>query len=177
MISKIMQRKHVLTSLLPLWIFFFFIFIVPGNSNAQVQSRFTNNPAVDGEMAFCTIKVDNVQKRGRRLVTTDSKSYKVTPNQNGSFDQVSDIKPLQKVPIEVYYPHGRSGEKVVISVEDGGTLDGNKRVRAVLLNGQNKISFNFQTAAAPGIYTIKLYKGDDIKEVQLWVGPEPSTAN
>jgi len=71
MIPEIVQQKHALTSLLPLWIVFFFIFIVPRNSNDQLQSRLTNNPAVDGEMAFCTIKVDNVQKKGRRLVTTN----------------------------------------------------------------------------------------------------------
>lgn len=64
MIPEIVQQKHALTSLLPLWIVFFFIFIIPSNSNAQVQLRLTNNIAVDGEMAFCTIKVNNVQKKG-----------------------------------------------------------------------------------------------------------------
>ncbi|MEJ7685317.1 MAG: hypothetical protein WKG06_47240 [Segetibacter sp.] len=92
----------------------------------------------------------------------------------GSFDRVSDIQPWQIVPIEIFYPKGRRGEKVVLSVEDGGTFDNNKRVKVLPLDSQNKISFNFRVAGDEGIYTITLSKGNDTKEVKLWVGSERS---
>jgi biotin synthase-related radical SAM superfamily protein len=157
-----------------LLIFFILPFTIASTVQAQLQQKLLQNKrAVTGEMAVCTIKVDNMRKKGRKTVTTGSKSYQSTPNQLGSFDMVTNIQPRQKVPIEIYYPEGRAGEKVIIEVQDGGSLDNNKRVSILSLTNLNKISFGFQTASDPGIYRITLRKGSDLKVVQLWVGDQP----
>jgi hypothetical protein len=140
----------------------------------HAQQKQQSGRAVDGEMATCTIKVTHMQKKGGKTVSTASESYNLTPNQMGTFDLVPDIQPMQKIPVEIAYPQGRSGEKVIIEVMDGGSIDDNKKVKVVQLNSGNKISFNFQVASDPGMYRVTLRKGEDVKEIQLWVGPAPS---
>src|SRR5438874_1644121 len=102
----------------------------PLNSKAQ------NQPAADGEKAICKIIANN-------------KVYTLKPNQIGNFDKVYNVSPLATVPIEVAYHNGNPGEKVIITAEDGGRLDNNKRVKIMQLDNQKKISFSFQVSGDP----------------------------
>jgi hypothetical protein len=111
-------------------------------------------PAVDGEMATCKIMAND-------------KIFTVNPNQLGYFDKVSGLKPGALIPVEVYYPKGIKGQKVVISVVDGGSLDEGKGLRVDRLDDQKKLSFHFKVYGI-GIHQIRLQKGNDIKVVQLW---------
>ncbi len=140
--------------LLPVFTFLFFIF-----TNAISQ------PLRMGENATCTIKV------GEKYVVTK-------PNQIGHFNRVYNIPPLSIVPIEVYYPDGKAGEKVVITALDGGTvLEGTDPAKGSIgrstdLNEQKKCVFNFMLTENSGLFRITVAKGTDMKVVQIWVGPE-----
>ncbi len=110
---------------------------------------------VPGEPAYCTIIANN-------------KTYVLTPNQVGSFDRVFNFSPGQLVPVEVTYPNGRAGDKVVVAVEDGGSVD-SKGVLSARLDNQKKIRFQFQVFDI-GMHEITLKKDNDIKTIQLYGG-------
>ena len=109
--------------------------------------------------ATCKIKVGN-------------KEYQSSANERGYFSRVSGIQPGALVFIEVAYPGGKRGEKVVLAAEDGGSFDNQKLVKVVQLNDQGKCSFTFQLTSEPGIFEIFLRKGTDSNAVQLWAGKE-----
>jgi hypothetical protein len=81
-----------------------------------------------GEMATCKIMVND-------------KIFTVNPNQLGYFDKVLGLKSGAVIPVEVYYPNGIQGQKVVISVVDGGSLDEGNGLRVAKLDDQKKLSF------------------------------------
>jgi hypothetical protein len=94
-------------------------------------------------------------------------------NIGGYFQRISNISPNASVPVEIYYPNGIEGEKVVLSVLDGGKIEGAETpVKVIYLTKEKKCLFNFQVTNQSGIFRIKVYKGADEKVVQLWVGPE-----
>ncbi|MEO6729774.1 MAG: hypothetical protein ABIN01_01060 [Ferruginibacter sp.] len=111
--------------------------------------------------------------KSKAIAKTSVKRYAPTLNQLGYFEQVSNIQPLQNIPIEIAYPNGRPGDRVIVAVADGGTLDNKEKAKMLQLDIQKKLAFNFQAASDPGIYRIFLRKGKDTKVIRLWVGPEP----
>lgn len=119
-------------------------------SSVQAQSA-------DDEITVCKIKAGD-------------KTYILTPNELGIFEEVSNIQPLQTIPIEVTYPNGSRGQKVVIAAEDGGKLDDGRRVKPMQLDSQKRLVFNFQVSDQSGIFRLSLRKGNDTKTIRLWVG-------
>lgn len=99
------------------------------------------------------------------------KQHQLKTNSLGYFNKVSNIEPLEKLGIEIFYPKGSSGEQVVVSVEDGGIIDG-KRIKVLQLDHDKKATFTFQAGGDPGIYKLLISKGSDCKMLQLWVGPD-----
>jgi len=132
--------------------------------------------AVKGEMAICRVSLTtgtpNPQTKTAGTNGQRKKAYEVRPRQTGYFDVISNISPEQTVSLEISYPKGRPGEKGVVIVADGGTLAEGKKVQQMQLNDQNNFSFDFKVAKDPGLYRVVVRKGDDLKVVQLWVGPE-----
>ncbi|MEJ7685318.1 MAG: hypothetical protein WKG06_47245 [Segetibacter sp.] len=63
MSSTIMHGKLFPVSVFRMLIILLPAFTISIHSEAQLQPKLQNNRAVDGEMAFCTVKVDNVQKK------------------------------------------------------------------------------------------------------------------
>jgi len=76
------------------------------------------------------------------------------------------------MPVEIFYPDGKEGEKVVVSVWDGGLLDNGESVKVVYLDNEKKCVFNFQVTRSLGLFRLLLFKGTDQKVVQFWVGAE-----
>lgn len=109
-------------------------------------------------------------------IVVNEKSYNLKPNTGGYFQRIAGIEKLAIVPIEIFYPDAKAGEKVVLSVLDGGALDNGQMVKMVSLDAQKKCSFKFQVTDQLGLFRISLYKGEDTKTMQLWVGPEPAPA-
>ena len=147
--SKAAPHKHYHCLLFSATCFIITIFF-------SLQSIAQEQPLVDGQMAICTVKVGD-------------KLYTRRPNQIGCFPKIAKIPPGDTVAIEVSYPNGRAGEKIVLSVEDGGKLDNGKGVKVMQLDNQKKCSFNFTVTQYPGLYRVSLLKNMDTKVVQLWV--------
>ncbi len=120
-----------------------------------------NQPFFQTEAAVCKITVDN-------------KTYQPKLNLIGYFSKVRGIKLNTAVPVELSYPGGTPGGKVVISAVDGGLLDNNKTFKVLSLDNEKKVSFNFQANTGPGLYRITSRKGNDTKTVQLWADPQTS---
>lgn len=170
----------------------------PHQSNAQ-NSALTD----EVEIAMCEIKIrkkplatNTIYKKGgdnqigkvpsikldsnipikvdKKRMDIETDSYRLEPNEFGLFDRISDVSPLEVIPIAMAYPEGNEGEKVVIIVQDGGQLDNGKRVKLVQLDKRKKVSFDFQVTSSPGIYRVMLRKGNDTKVLQFWVGAAPA---
>ncbi len=143
-----------------------------------------------GEQAICRFKLtnkalaDNARRAQApsesagtaRTRSTPNKYVQVEPNQAGFFDRVSNIRPGAVIPITVLYPQGRKGEKVVVLVQDGGSLEKEKKVEELTLDSRREISFRFRATSSPGLFRIMLRKGNDEKVINLWVGEEPPVA-
>ena len=97
----------------------------------------------------------------------------MTPNQDSCFSRIYNVQPWATVGIEINYPNGSQGDKVIVRVEDGGVLENGKGVLVIPLDVNSKINFNFQVSDSPGLYRVTLRKGTDEKTVQLWVGATP----
>lgn len=125
-------------------------------SIAQEQAQ----RVVEGERPTCKVTVNN-------------KDFHPQLNQVGCFDRISNIPEDKPVNIEISYPKGKEGDKIVVSLDDGGTLDNGRQVEVVYLDQDKKFSFTFKAIPNdPGIYRITLLKGNDEKTIRLWVGPE-----
>jgi hypothetical protein len=111
------------------------------------------------EIAICKIKANN-------------RDYQSRSNDEGYFMLVSAIPPKALIPIEVIYPGGKAGEKVVLTAVNDGFFDNKKQVKVVQLDRQKKCTFTFQLTSHPGLFEVVLRKGADAKVVQLWVGKE-----
>ena len=134
------------------------LFTISFSTNSRAQGKW----AVDGEIAICKITVNN-------------KVYVLPPNQIGNFTRVYNIQPLSTIAVEVLYPKSTPGEMVIISAEDGGMLDNNKKVKVTQLDNQKKVTFNFQTFYEPGINKLTIQKGKDTKFIQLAINSDIST--
>jgi len=116
--------------------------------------------ACDGERATCKIKVND-------------KIYEPPLNQVEYFARITHLEPSATLLIEVNYPDGSVGEKIVVSAEDGGKFDNNKIVEVKQLDDAKNISFEFQVGNSEGLYRVNLRKGDDRKVVRIYVGSVP----
>lgn len=140
---------------LPIIITFIALFIpsLAGAQGGQSQSTEKEQPA------FCKIKLN-------------SKEFNLKANKAGFFPQVLGFQPSAVVPITVVYPQGAPGEKVIISAEDGGGFENNKKAIVVSLDAEKKCVFNFRLSLHDGLFEIILRKGEDAKMIQLWVGED-----
>jgi hypothetical protein len=119
-------------------------------------------PAFDGQIAYATVSVGKLRYEH------------MTPNQDSCFSRIYNIQPLATVGIELNYPNGSKGDKVVVEVLDGGVLGNGKGVQVISLDGKRNMSFHFQVSDSLGLYRVTLRKGHDLKMIQLWVGAPPA---
>src|SRR5690349_6847114 len=77
----------------------------------------------ESEVAICKVTVNNkiVQPKLEHI---------------GFFDKVYGIKTNTVVPNQIFYPAGAPGEKVIVSVMDGGALEDNQIVRVLSLDNE-----------------------------------------
>ena len=149
------MKKKTLRINPPRLVFFTIASLLFNISFSQVKMQ----RQVKAEPATCNVKANN-------------KKYNLKPNQAGQFQRISNIAPLSIMPVEIFYPDGKEGEKVVVSVWDGGLLDNGESVKVVYLDNEKKCVFNFQVTRSLGLFRLLLFKGTDQKVVQFWVGAE-----
>lgn len=154
-------------TLLPLLLVFLFFIIFSIDTSAQGMRM------EKGEAASCIIKVNNPGATGKMKNTPSPvKIHEVSPNQYGVFEQVSNIRRSEKVLLELSYPSAKPGEKVVVIVLDGGSLDNGKKVKAMTINDQRKCPFAFSVTENAGLYRLLVRKENDAKVIRLWVGED-----
>lgn len=83
------------------------------------------------------------------------------------------VKGQETIPVEVNYPEAREGERVLVSVEDGGRLDNGRLAKLVTLGADRSAGFRFETGDHPGLYRVSLSKGPETRLLQFWVGDPP----
>jgi hypothetical protein len=116
------------------------------------------------------------QYRGKAEVevTVGGKKEKLKANRFGMYPRVN-VGASEVVEVKVEYPGGKAGEGVDVQAEDGGQV---VESGAIAYQGQlkegGKLEFHFQTTQQLGIYRVVLRKGEDIKQLDFWVGsPQP----
>jgi RHS repeat-associated protein len=109
-----------------------------------------------GEPAVCNVKVND-------------KTVELKLNNDGSFQRLSNLTRNAVIPVEIIYPAGTEGERVVASVLDGGRIDGTEVIKIITLTRENKCAFVLNLNDNLGLFRVLLVKGDDQKVVQVWV--------
>ena len=102
--------------------------------------------------------------------TLNGQSYQLHPNQVGAYPQIP-IGAKQKVPITVLYANGYPGQPIVVQVDDGGGVQGNKMATVQKLSDQLTVNFTFQSGTQNGIYRVSLFDGSQTQRLNFWLGP------
>jgi hypothetical protein len=107
-------------------------------------------------------------------VTVGGKKEKLKANRFGMYPRVY-MGASEVVEVQVEYPGAKAGEAVDVQVEDGGQIvESGSIVYQGQLKAGGKLDFHFQTTQQLGIYRVVLRKGEDIKQLDFWVGsPQP----
>jgi len=112
------------------------------------------------------------EKPGEANIRVAGKSYHLNADGAGDFERIH-IEPKQKIAVQVSYPQGEPGAKIIVEVVDGGHLDNKTIVQVQSLDAARSVAFNFQASDPTGIYRVTLRYGADLKELNFWAGPEP----
>jgi YD repeat-containing protein len=147
MLTEITNRKK-LSVFPPRLLFITALTILSSIVNAQTQR------AIDGELATCK-------------VTWDDKVFQSKLNQIGCFDLPPAFPSDAVVFIEINYPNANIGDRVILSVQDGGQLDNGKDVKVQKIDNNKNLIFSFHLYDE-GLHRVILRKGNDSKTVQLW---------
>jgi hypothetical protein len=151
---QLIKSSKLLFSKTPICLFIIGLLFTSAFPRVEAQT------SVKPEAAICKLRANN-------------KRFELKANSAGYFQRISNIEKNGLVPIEIAYPDGIEGEKIVVAVLDGGKLDNNEIVQVIQLNKERKCVFTFQVTEQIGLFRLSLHKGTDEKIVQLWVGPEP----
>jgi len=104
-------------------------------------------------------------------VTVGRKTQRLKPNSADCFPRVY-TQPGQMVEITLHYP-GADGQKLIVGVDDGGSLADGKAVQVLQLDRSGKATFVFQVGEQPGVYRLSLKRGKDYKALNFWAGEKP----
>ena len=138
------------------------------SANAQPHDNSTGAPASNILNEFKPLPI--VAK-----IQVANKSYELKPNIAGIFEQVH-IEPKAKIAVQINYPHGEAGEKVIVESEDGGVFANNKIVQVQELDAAGNLNFTFNATEQYGIFRVTLRRASDMEELHFWSGPEPTFA-
>lgn len=102
----------------------------------------------------------------------NGKKLALKANAGGYFQRIAGIEPGSTVPIELAYPDGKEGEKIVLAVLDGGRVNGDKVVDVVKLDRDQNLSFQLHLTNNTGLFRVLITRGREEKVVQVWAGAE-----
>jgi len=105
------------------------------------------------------------------FIETSTERVRLIPNQAGNFPRVFVDEP-ELVRIRVAYPEASTGDRVAVTVLDGGELEsgGLTGVREVTEGGL--VAVNFMPSINPGTHRILLRRAGEERAVDIWVGPD-----
>lgn len=146
----------------------------PAVNATRLPSRVANDTLTSAADAAPSTNIMDSPIEGQRAVADISfggRKYSLKPAQYGIFDQIL-VEPSSRIPVQVTYPDGEPGEKVIVEVEDGGRLDNDSILAIQSLDDEKRLAFVFRTTAQTGLFRVTLRKGADVKTLNFWAGPE-----
>jgi len=103
------------------------------------------------------------------MARVGDETRRLLPNQVGTLVPRLDVKLNDTVAVELRYPEGTPGDRVVAVVEDGGQLNEKQRSLIMTLDDQQKVNFQFTANGGAGIFRVTLRHGGDQKELEFWM--------
>jgi hypothetical protein len=139
----------------------------------MVMSVLTSHPVLSQSTASGD-ELPHYREKAEVEVTVGGKKEKLKANRFGMYPRVY-VGASEVVEVKVEYPGAKAGEGVDVQVEDGGQIvESGSIVYQGQLKAGGKLDFHFQTTQQLGIYRVVLRKGEDIKQLDFWVGsPQP----
>ena len=104
-------------------------------------------------------------------VTVGGKTQRLKPNSADCYPRVY-TQLGQTVEITLHYP-GADGQKLIVGVDDGGSLADGKAVQVLQFDRSGKATFVFRVGEQPGVYRLSLKRGKDYKALNFWAGEKP----
>src|SRR4051812_11262333 len=118
--------------------FFFVIFLISAVF-ATPRILFAQSSRMPGlQPTTCTLK--RITNQGT-TANRKTKTSELKMNSLGYFNRISNIRPFEKLPVEISYPEGSPGDQVLVTVEDGGKLENGTGIQVLRLNSQKKVAF------------------------------------
>ncbi len=113
-------------------------------------------------------------------VTLGKREHPLKASNHGEFPML-DMGPQMRARVELHFPEAKPGDKVAISVVDGGRIlvqDADRRAHPTTQNNHivgadQKIRFLFETGTGDGIYRVAARRGRETRHLEFWVGPKP----
>lgn len=123
----------------------------------------------------------NGKERIDAKVTLGKRDYALRAGSTGAFPDL-DIGPTMRARIELHFPEARSGDKVSLSIMDGGRIllqDADRRMHPApgnvfALDADGKVRFLFETGTGNGVYRVMARRGRETRHLEFWVGPKPA---
>lgn len=123
----------------------------------------------------------NGKERIDAKVTLGKRDYALRASPTGAFPDL-DIGPTMRARIELHFPEAKPGDRVAISVLDGGRImlqDADRRVHPATglthsVGADNKVRFIFETGTGSGVYRVMARRGREVRHLEFWVGPKPA---
>lgn len=135
-------------------------------ANAQCQAQHQENTPDEH-------RLPQFRQHAEVELKVAGKTYSLSPNEIGVFPMVY-VQPWDTIVLKTAYREGKSGEGVDVQVEDGGLIVESKSIgHHGKLDHEGKLAFSFQVTNQLGIYRVILRKGEDIKQLEFWVGDRP----
>lgn len=113
-------------------------------------------------------------------VTLGRRTHSLGTGRQGLYPQL-DMGPQMRARIELHFPEARPGDKVSLSIMDGGRIllqDADRRAHPApgnvfALDADGKVRFLFETGTGNGIYRVMARRGREVRHLEFWVGPKP----
>lgn len=120
------------------------------------------------------------KERIEAAVTLGKRTHSLGTGRQGTYQQL-DMGPLMRARIELHFPEAKPGDKVSLSIMDGGRIllqDADRRVHVppshtYPVGTDNRIRFLFETGTGNGIYRVMARRGRETRYLEFWVGPKP----
>lgn len=136
---------------------------------------------VDEAVARSNAARHNGKEQIDAKVTLGKRDHPLKASSHGEFPML-DMGPTMRARVELHFPDAKPGDKVAISVVDGGRIlvqDADRRAQPVsgvnhVVGADKKIRFLFETGTGDGIYRVAARRGRETRHLEFWVGPKPA---
>lgn len=164
-----MKPTHFLPSIVPLIIATGTLMLLGTTSGQSQTPSLHENSRVQPLPQF--------RQQAQASVRVNGKTITLEPNTLGIFPRVY-VQPSDSIAVKVAYQDANPAEGVDVQVEDGGQIIESKSVgHHGKLNESGVIAFTFKVTDQLGIYRVILRKGEDVKQLEFWVGDAQPLGN